>query len=254
MPVPTRPALSMRMELWLLVSLFTLAVVVGGFNAAVGPTGGAMIGGVTLLVPPPLSVTLHALTSAYSSALRATTLRHFIDWRLAARLIAWSLPALALASSLAVTVDPRAWTAVIGGFLVAWGLSERLRRVVASVRRVGPVAALASVAAVWVGTGSMAVMPFILGRTRSKEAAIATEAAYVAVQHLVKLVFLVPALAWSLQELAWPVIALLAGSTVGNLAGSRLLVAISETTHRRLLRGVLATTGLVLIISTVVGW
>ena len=240
------------MELWLLGALFVLAVAVGAVNAAIGPTGGAMIGGVSLLVPPPLSITLHAATSAYSSLLRAVTLRRHIDWALVRSLTAWSLPALIAASAVALQLPTRAWVAGLGAFLVAWAVSERLRDLVAALRRIGPVAALASVSAVWVGTGSMIVMPFVLARTGTKERAIATEASYVAIQHLVKLALLAPALAVSLHELLWPAAVLLTGSTLGNFAGSRMLLRMSDRTHARLLRTVLALVGVALVVSAAV--
>jgi hypothetical protein len=219
--------------------LFVVAFSVGAFNIVVGPTGGVMAGATAALVPPPASVLLHASVSWWSSLGRCAVLRAHVNWRLLGRLSATSLPALVIALVIGIQVSSSVWRLVLAAFLAGWACSARFRGVLSHPRTATTAAVLAGAASAVVGTGGVVVMPTIRSACGTPDEALATEAALTVVQNSLKIVVLLVDHHVALPQQGVNLAVMLAGATLGLLAGRRVSLRLSDVRRDTLLKAAL---------------
>lgn len=233
---------------WTLLLLVGVAFVVGVFNVVVGPTGGVMAGAVTLVVPPPAGLVLHAGVSWWSSLWRSVLLREKIRWIVLWRLAAVSLPAITVALALGVRISADSWRLLIASWLVLWAVSGRVRAMVQGPKSQMVAAVGAGLASAFIGAGGVIVMPIIRSATPDLDAAIATEAALTVLQNTVKIALFVTLLRVSWDARVSEAVAMMLSASAGLWAGQRVRHDLSEETRERLLKVALLCVAAALVV------
>lgn len=216
---------------------------VSGFNAAVGPTGGAQLAMTAALLPPHLTIPLHAAVSGSASLYRAVLLWRHVEWRFLLAFVPPSLAGTAVAARLFVDLTPGVLLIAIGGFILACNVVP-FRRL--APRGGGPwldavLGALTGVLTVFVGATGPAVFAYIAANTSDRRALVATDAAAMAIQHLSKIVLL-GVMVDALVDVAGVALLLAASGVAGTFVGVRLLHVLPE---RRFRQGVMLVTSLI---------
>ena len=233
------------------VILFPIAFAVAAFNTAVGPTGGALISSLSLIIPPPLSLFLHAITGIFASSARAISMWKYINQIFMYKFILGTILGLSIAFSISLQLPIFVWTGLIGLYLILTTFVSEIQYKINKFNKPILISALSGFISFYVGTGGKIISPIILSQGKNRYEVIATQSACVVIQHAFKavwLVFLIPSF-WQY----WPYVAsLFLGSLLGNYLGAKLLTRLNNKSHKVLQRTVLGFLGIALIIKAIV--
>jgi uncharacterized protein len=203
------------------------------FNAAIGPTGGMQLALVAYLLPPQLSIPTHAVITGVSSMARAFQLKQYIDWLLFWRFAPTSIAGTALAALIFIQIDEGILLSIIG-------LSIFVNNFVPYQKIIGRKAAplldtavglITGLLTVFVGATGPLVFTYIAAGDRDRKSVVATAAACMTLQHMVKvLVFTI--LSAILFQYTWQLGEFAVAAVLGTRAGAGVLSNISERVFR----------------------
>ncbi|MCP5418798.1 MAG: sulfite exporter TauE/SafE family protein [Chromatiaceae bacterium] len=242
------------MELWVTATITAATFLISLFNAAIGPTGGLQLALVAGLLPPQISIPTHAVITGVSSLARAIQLREYIDWALFWRFVPTSVAGTAVASFIFVQIDEGILLAIIG-------LSILLNNFVPYQRILGRKAApfmdsavglITGLLTVFIGATGPLIFTYIAAGDRERRCIVATAAACMTQQHLIKVVAFtfISAL---LFQYAWQLLIFAGAAILGTRAGAGVLNRMSERTFRIGFKSVTSLIALYLVLSGLYG-
>jgi len=223
--------------------------VVAVTNTVVGPTGGAMVGVLSFIIPGRATIALHAAVSLLSSSSRVFILRKHINWNVTKTIFIWSLPALPVGAFGVMVFPDIFWSFAIGTFLVLYGSTEAIQSYVSAAKGLRLPAFISMCASFFVGTGGTLINPFIIENSTSPSQAIATQSIVVMWQHFAKIV-LFTAVGFSFLDHLDAFLALSAGVLLGNVVGAYALKRFDLTSHQSVQRWGLFLVGALLLVHT----
>ncbi|MEI9947717.1 MAG: sulfite exporter TauE/SafE family protein [Pseudomonadota bacterium] len=225
---------------------FVVSLLVSAF----GPTGGLQLAIVAAIVPPPLTIPIHAWISAVSALLRAVNLRRQIEWHFFLLFSVATLAGSGLGIMLVREISSRILEVVVGVSIVASAL-----RVTAN-KRSHSVHAGSSPVVVGLATGFLTIFVGATGpllftlmakRFQERVALMATHSACITLQHLSKLIAF-GTIGVVMLEHPGLLLATACASALGTAVGSRLLLRISEATFRKTLTPLMLVSGVFVIV------
>jgi uncharacterized membrane protein YfcA len=232
---------------WLL--LFILGFAVAAWNSSIGPTGGALIAGTTLIVPPPGSLLLQGIAALFSNGFRSWQLREHLDRKIILPFLSGTLLAIAPAYFLFSRISSDIWMIIIGCYvIVAGALSFYKKSFGLSLFPAGFISAIASFLT---GTGSLVAAPSVRRFTKDRKSLISNEALLVFLQGSIK-TFLLVSLFTVPENFLFLLSALLVSVLLGNIIGLRVLEKIPDRAQGRLQMATLIVLGALVIIAGVV--
>jgi uncharacterized membrane protein YfcA len=239
LPAGVSPAIAL---LLIVVAFFTSAL-----TAAFGIGGGvAMLGALAGTVPPSVIVAVHGIVQFGSNIGRAVVQRAHAQWPLVIRFTLGSLIGAALGGALFVALPERVLLAALGVFILAmtWIPKPQLPGLSSAGMVIG--GAFSTFLSMFVGATGPFAQALLLPLGLEKKQLVATHAACMSVQHLLKVVafgFLGFAFADWLPLLA----AMIAAGFLGTLTGTALLDRLPERVFATILKGLLTVIALDLL-------
>ncbi|MEM9197059.1 MAG: sulfite exporter TauE/SafE family protein [Pseudomonadota bacterium] len=237
---------------WIQAGLEPAALVVligasflGSFiTAAFGIGGGAFLLAVMASLLPPLAlIPVHGVIQLGSNALRLAVMIAYVHWPPVAAFTAGTLLGVALGGSVAVALPPG--LVLIGvGLFVLWNVLGRAPRWL--VRWPALIGAVTSCLTMFFGATGLFVASYTKSLNLPRRAHVASHAAFMTAQHLLKVV------AFGLLGVAFgPWLGFIAAMTLagfaGTLAGRLVLARVSDRAFRRVLDAILILLSLRLI-------
>lgn len=231
--------------------LTAVAAATAALSAVVGMAGGITLLAVMMLYLEPLTaIPLHGAVQLVSNSSRTVVQRAHVRWSAVGRFSLLLLPFAFAGLSVARVLPPESVRLGIGLFvLVATWRPEWLRVRPSQAnpeRQLFAVGGVVGFLSTTLGATGPLMAPFFLQLGLTRQGLVGTKAACQSLQHCAKLVVFGTA---GFVFAQWAsLLAALAGAVVfGTLVGSRLLEHVSETSFRRLYRGVLTLIALRLI-------
>lgn len=203
------------------------------FNAAVGPTGGMQLAMVAYLLPPQLAIPTHAVITGVSSLARAIQLRQHIDWAVFWRFVPTSVLGTAVAAVIFIQIDEGILLSIIG-LAIFFNNFVPYRKIIG--RKALPyldiaMGLLTGLLTVFIGATGPLIFTYIAAGDRGRKSVVATAAACMTQQHLVK-VFAFTFISAALFQYIWQ-LAIFAGAAIlGTRAGAGMLNRVSERLFR----------------------
>ncbi|EAQ67805.1 Predicted permease [Marinomonas sp. MED121] len=215
---------SVQLSIFLiLIASFTSFV-----TAVFGAGGGVMMLGVMAQVlPPQVIIPLHGVVQLGSNSGRALMSWRYIDWRLMTRFLPGAILGIVLGSLLLVSLSPAVIYLTIAIFILylCWG--PKLPKLILGSLGTGIAAAVTSFITLFVGASGPLVGAFIKQLHTCKFTTVATFAAAMSCQHLLKISVFHQAGFPLLEWLPLLVCMILSGA-IGTFIGLRILQYISD--------------------------
>ena len=211
--------------------LFILGFIVAAWNSSIGPTGGALVAGITLVVPPPGSLLLQGVAALFSNGFRSWRMRKYLDRSIITPFLAGTLLAIVPAYFLFSVIDSNIWMVIIGGYVIIAGVLSFYRQSFGLA--LFPAGFISGLASFLTGTGSLVAAPSVRKYTDNRKSLISNEALLVFLQGAIKTsllvsLFVIPENFFLLLS------ALLLSMLRGNIVGLRLLARVSDEAQGRL--------------------
>lgn len=218
------------------VALVAASFATSFLTAAFGIGGGAlMLGVLASLVPPAALIPVHGLVQLGSNLGRAGLMVRAVAWRHTGGFVAGSLVGAAAGAVVAVRIPPAAVQVGVGLF-IAWSVLADppawLRR------RALLTGALTTFLTMFFGATGPFVAVFVKGLGLGRHAHVATHAALMSVQHLLKTLAF-GFLGFAFGAWAGMVAAMIAAGVAGTWAGRRVLDRLGDARFRRALDALL---------------
>lgn len=239
LPAGVPPAIAL---LLVVVSFLTSA-----FTAAFGIGGGAvMLGALAGTVSPAVVIAVHGLVQLGSNLGRAFVQRIHAQWGMVARFALGSLVGVAIGGYIVVAMPERVLLGVLGGFILilAWIPKPQIPGLASSGLIVG--GGISTVVTMFVGATGPFVQALLLPLGLHKRELIATHAACMMVQHLLK-VFAFAALGFAFAGWLPLIAAMIVSGFLGTIAGTKLLDRLPERWFVAIIKTVLTVIGLDLL-------
>lgn len=240
-------------DAWGALALVVLSAFTSALSAAVGIGGGVtLLAAMTFVLPVPALIPVHAVVQLGSNVGRLGLLLKDVAWRLLAPFVAGGLVGAAAGGALVTELPEEAMLLLIGVFVTVttWVKIPPLGRGERGVIAAG--GALSTLLTMFVGATGPFVMTLFRNSGLAHRALVATNAAAMSVQHILKMaVFGVLGFAFG----AWvPLMAaMIAAGFLGTVAGARLLTRLPERSLAVALQVVLTAIGVQLIVRAGVG-
>ncbi|WP_417433360.1 sulfite exporter TauE/SafE family protein [Kiloniella sp.] len=178
------------MEIHVIVIIAIGTFLVSSFNAAIGPTGGIQLALVASLLPPQLSIPVHAVISGTSSLTRFYQFRSSVDWFFVLRFCLGSIIGTSVAIAVFFQIDEGLLLVVIGSFVL-------FNNYIPYKDFIGGKAVsyldfiiglITGALTVFVGATGPAVFTYIAASRGHREAVLGTDAACMSFQHFTKVI------------------------------------------------------------------
>ncbi len=232
----------------IIIALSTLLV--SSFNAAIGPTGGVQLAVVATLLPPQLSIPVHAAISGTSSITRALQLRQHIDWPFFRRFTSASCIGILITTILFFNIENGALLCIIGLFILSNNFipySSVFGRKSAPLMDAG-IGFATGLLTVFVGATGPAVFSYIAAGEKSRHLIVATDAACMSLQHSAKILAF-SIIGTQLLDFLWQILLFAVAAIAGTAIGVVLLTGISDRVFRLAAKTGTSMIGLFLLIS-----
>jgi uncharacterized membrane protein YfcA len=231
------------------VALFLIVVAffTSALTAAFGIGGGvAMLGALAGTVPPAVIVAVHGIVQFGSNIGRAVVQRAHAQWKLVARFAIGSAVGAAVGGAMFVALPERVLLAALGLFILAmvWIPKPAIPGLSSAGMLAGGL--LSTVLSMFVGATGPFVQALLLPLGLDRKQLVATHAACMTAQHLLK-VAAFGALGFAFADWLPLVLAMIAAGFLGTLAGTRLLDRLSERTFSIILKALLTVIALDLL-------
>lgn len=224
------------------------------FNAAIGPTGGMQLALVAYLLPPQLSIPTHAVITGVSSLARAVQLKRHIDWAVFWRFAPTSVIGTVIASVIFIQVNEGILLSIIG---LAIFVNNFLPYQKIIGRNAAPfldtaVGLLTGLLTVFIGATGPLIFTYIAAGDRDRKTIVATAAACMTQQHLIKVIAFT-FISAALFQYAWQLAVFATAAVLGTHAGAGVLSRLSERSFRIGFKTVTSIIALYLIFTGVTG-
>lgn len=241
----------MDWSITLIIAAGTL--IVSGLNAAIGPTGGVQLALVASLLPPQLSIPIHGVISGSTSLVRFVQLRKYVDWKFFWRFIIPSSIGTLGAGLVFVQLDERLLLASIGLFILVNNFVPYKLFLTGQATNLmdGIIGLITGFLTVFVGATGPAVFTYIAASDRDRYCVIATDAACMTVQHMLKIVAFIFISFLLLDYIIELSLFVLAG-VIGTTIGVRVIHIMSEKVFRYVFKTATTIVGFYLILSAAI--
>jgi uncharacterized protein len=239
LPAGISPAIA---GLLILVAFFTSAL-----TAAFGIGGGvAMLGALAGTVPPAVIVAVHGVVQLGSNVGRAIVQRAHAQWPLVVRFTLGSLIGAVVGGAVFVALPERILLGALGVFILAmaWVPKPRIPGLSSAGMVIG--GAFSTFLSMFVGATGPFAQALLLPLKLDKKQLVATHAACMTVQHLLKVVAF-GVLGFAFADWLALVAAMIGAGFLGTLMGTRLLDRLSEQTFSLILKVLLTLIALDLL-------
>lgn len=228
---------------WL--ALFILGFLVAAWNSSVGPTGGALIAGTSIIIPPPTSLLLQGLAALFSNGFRTFKLKKYLKTEILIPFFISSIIAIPIGYILLLNLKTDLWLIIIGIYVVVAGLLSFYQKRLAL--NLWPAGLLSTIASFLTGSGSLIAAPSIRKHVEDKFQLISNEALVVFFQGLIKTIILI--ILFKIPDnFLFLLSALLISMLIGNIIGLKILEKIPDYIQGKLQMFTVVLLGLVLII------
>lgn len=234
----------------LFLALIGASFIASFVTVAFGIGGGALLLAVlAVLMPPAALIPVHGVVQLGSNASRMMLLRQFVSWPALPGFVAGSLVGCALGGAIVVDLPPRAVQAGVGVFII-WSVFARppqwLRR--------WPVltGGLSSFLTMFFGATGLFVANYTKSLALERHGHVATHAALMTVQHLLK-VIVFGILGFAFGPWLTVIAGMILSGVAGTLAGRAMLSRLSDLHFRRALDVILVLISLRLIWAGIFG-
>jgi uncharacterized membrane protein YfcA len=234
-------------------ALIVLSFLTSAISAAFGLGGGvAMLIALLSLTPPIVALPVHALVQIGSNAGRAWMLRPHIMRGVVGWFIPGSLIGVILASQIIVTL-PTQWLQLMLALFILWSVwAPRMSAVSVPENAYLGVGGVTSFATMFLGATGPLLAVFLSPDRYGRDRTVATHAACMTTQHLIKVVAF-GFLGFVLLEWLPLVAAMIISGLAGTWMGRHLLKRLPESTFKIVFKGVLTVLALRLLYKAVVG-
>lgn len=227
------PDLGLGAAALLTAASFATSLISAGFGLGGGVLLLALMG---VLLPPAALIPVHGVAQLGSNAGRALVMRAAVDRRALGPFLLGSAAGALAGAAVAVELPPGAIRVGVGVFIL-WTLLAPPPPVLR--RAAGAMGAASSFLSMFVGATGPFVSAFVRALGRDRRGTVATHAAFMTAQHLLKCA------AFGLFGFAFApwlglCAAMLAAGFLGTLVGERLLARLPERTFRLILNATLA--------------
>lgn len=224
--------------------LFALLVVCAGFTslvtAALGAGGGVMLLAIMAqVIPPQFIIPVHGIVQLGSNAGRAAMSWRHIDWGTMAAFVPGAIVGAALGSLVVVILAPGVIYLSIALFtlFLCWG--PKLPAVALGRAGTAMVGLVTNFLTLFVGATGPLVGAFLKQIHAGRFATVATFAATMSVQHILKAIVFQLA-GFSLVPWLWLIMAMIAAGAIGTWIGLKVLRRVSDQHFRLLFRIILS--------------
>ncbi|KLN59183.1 hypothetical protein WH96_18725 [Kiloniella spongiae] len=237
------------MDVHVVVIIAIGTFLVSSFNAAIGPTGGIQLALVASLLPPQVSIPVHAVISGTSSLTRFYQFRSSVDWLFVLRFCLGSIIGTSAVISVFFQIDEGILLIVIGSFVL-------FNNYIPYKEFIGGKAVsyldfiiglVTGVLTVFVGATGPAVFTYIAASRGQREAVLGTDAACMSFQHFTKVIGFSVLAFLPLKYIPILLIFGLCG-IIGTGVGVIFVRKVPETFFRSAFRFVTTLVGLYLIV------
>lgn len=234
-------------EPWGALALVVLSAFTSALSASVGIGGGvALLAAMTFVVPVSALIPVHAVVQFGSNAGRIALLLRDVAWRLLGPFVAGGLVGAAAGGALVTELPEEVILLVIGLFVavMAWVRVPPLGRGERGVVAAG--GAASTMLTMFVGATGPFVMTLFRQSGLAHRALVATNAAAMSVQHVLKVVVF-GLLGFAFAEWVPLMAAMIGAGFLGTVTGTRLLSRLPERSLRTALKLVLTVIGIQLV-------
>lgn len=234
-------------------ALIALSFLTSAISAAFGLGGGvAMLIALLSFTPPIVALPVHALVQIGSNAGRAWMLRPHIMSGVVRWFIPGSVIGVMLASQLIVSLPTQGLQLVLALFILWSVWAPKLNAVSVPELAYLGVGGATSFATMFLGATGPLLAVFLSPDRYGRDRTVATHAACMTMQHLIKVVAF-GFLGFVLVEWLPLIIAMIISGLAGTWMGRHLLKRLPESTFKRVFKGVLTVLALRLLYKAVVG-
>ena len=235
--------------LLVLASFLTSAI-----SATFGLGGGvAMLIALLSLVPPAVAVPVHAIVQVGSNAGRAWLLRSHIMQSIVRWFIPGAIVGVIFASQF-VTAVPVHWLQLVLAVFILWSIwAPKIRSHAIADRSYFGVGAVSSFCTMFLGATGPMLAAFLSPDRYGRDATVATHAASMGLQHLLKIIAF-GVLGFAFTEWLPLLLLMLLSGWLGTVAGGRLLRKLPEARFKLLFKLVLSGLALRLLFSAMTQW
>jgi uncharacterized membrane protein YfcA len=236
------------LDQWGALALIALSAFTSALSAAVGIGGGVtLLAAMTFVIPVPALIPVHAVVQLGSNVGRLAILLKAVAWRLLAPFLAGGLIGAAAGGALVTDLPEAILLLVIGVFvtMMAWLKVPPLGRAERGVIAAG--GAASTMLTMFVGATGPFVITLFRQSALSHRAIVATNAAAMSVQHVLKIVVF-GVLGFSYAEWVPLIAAMIAAGFAGTVVGARYLSRVPEQSLKTALKLVLTVIGIQLVI------
>lgn len=235
------------------VVLIAISFLTSAISATFGLGGGvAMLIALLSLTPPIVALPVHALIQIGSNAGRAWMLRSHVVHGVVRWFIPGCLMGVILASQIVVTL-PTQWLQLILALFILWSVwSPRLSGVPVSEKAYLGVGGVTSFVTMFLGATGPLLAVFLSPDRYGRDSTVATHAACMTAQHLIKVVAF-GFLGFVLTEWLPLVFVMIISGVIGTWMGRHLLWRLPESMFKKVFKGILTVLALRLLYRAVVG-
>jgi len=234
--------------------LIALSLLTSALTAAAGIGGGLVLLGVLAsFLPPVVVLPIHGVTQFGSNAGRAALLRQHIDRHILVPFVLGSLLGVAIGAKLFIALPTALLEAILGVFVLATVWLPKLKASKIPLRGFALVGIVGSFCTMFVGATGPFVASFISPERLERHAVVATHAACMTVQHLLKVIafgFLGFAFLPWLPLLA----AMITAGFLGTVLGKRLLDRLPHRIFAGVFKIILTVLALRLLYAAASAW
>lgn len=234
-------------------ALVAISFLTSAISAAFGLGGGvAMLIALLSFTPPTVALPVHALVQIGSNAGRAWMLRSHIMPGVVSWFIPGSLIGVILASQIIVSL-PTQWLQLALALFILWSVwAPRPSTLAVAEKAYIGVGAVTSFATMFLGATGPLLAAFLSPERYGRDRTVATHAACMTAQHLIKVVAF-GILGFVLMEWLPLVAAMIISGLAGTWTGRHLLRRLPESTFKRVFKSVLSVLALRLLYKAVMG-
>lgn len=201
-----------------------------------------------VLLPPQLIIPIHAVTQLSSNASRAFFARHHIQWKLVRAFVLGSLVGIGLFGWILFSLPTRWIPVYIGSYILLSLWCPPFERVIRKYENLFSAGVFQTGLGLLVGATGPLTTAILSKTTDCKESIVATNAVFMLISHLAKIVVF-GLVGFAYFDYIWLMVAMVGGAVTGSWIGTKIRKKVDNQLFLKILKWLLTALAIKMLVS-----